>query len=1223
MGLTIEQAFELPQAAQITAMEFVVRLEDQRDEARDERLVRDYVLTPKVREALPVIFNKMLHFSERGEDQGRFIHGSFGSGKSHFLSLLGLLFEGHEGAWARALSEGGLEEKHKRWAQGSAPLVVRLHMLTEDRSGWGLDRIVYECVNRTLERKGHAPFRFLDLDGVLSEIRNTANLVGPSFWAKMEEKGILGSQEEFEELASGTEREREGVVRAYLELVRRDATSAGVNPNWAEGLRRLAKHVKEQGYGALVLLVDELLLWLKTKTPPEFRGAINQLNLMVDRSTGKLDIPLFPIIARQRNLEEFFPNMQGETEKEMHEYLSHHSKRFEQTTLEDVELRYVVKGRLLRPRAEAKKELLDKINAICTNKEYQALIQEVLQGSKIDYVQDVYPFHPALIEALIDISSLMQRERTALRLLTEMLVVHHPTLEVGKFLPVGRAFEAIIPAGGVEADKRQADIKAIHNLYYNRLRLGIKNLEESAEKEGKPWSQARRDALDQVVKTVLLMELSPRLKNNQSATVERLVRLNDKEVAGTMDRARFAQVREDLVALSRLVTEIQVAGSSGAAVVSVTLKGVNTGEWMELARGKAGESKPARFKVFKALLLGALGLSDNETLVVKWRETPRRGHVQVCNVRELRVSSFNVEPGEEFRLFIDYPWDDPAYGVEQDIQHANEARRNLGKRPTICWLPRHFNASEMGYLVDLVAIDYLLGSEGQGEIQSRLTQTEQSQMRDWLATQRKTIEEIVRPSLLKVYGHEGQVVVFNDSYKKPMPTGDLKEFPTQLVRQLFDVVYPKHPTFKSEPQEASLRALADFFVRAKANANRAEFDVGTELKALQMLGEPLQLLEVGQSAAAIRQDGEYLQAIQRETSAQELVWDQTDARLAKDYGFQPLVRNFFLYLLVKAFEFRALEQGTGAPQEIKVQTKLWERVQLNRAPVLDHHEWTRARSLAEQLLGEVEKATRPSVSDQDRFLDSLRKRAGELTQQLNALSSALLHHKAGGGERHAEIQEAVKRLSPLLSPLLERDRDTSKPLRAWLEMWPKEIQDGTEHVVKQARVQHEALLKLDKTSHDVLSSLANNANHHEHSRALGLLAEFRDHLRTAESKAALSEAWVLGWNNRAKDCITSQPPQTTTTSDVRVQESKPTTQAEGSPPQESAAPEPTTPKAPQTLSDLFPKQAVLLRDHRLTVGDEQALEGLLRELRECFGRAELEALKGKQISINILFGRLD
>jgi hypothetical protein len=57
---------------------------------------------------------------------------------------------------------------------------------------------------------------------------------------------------------------------------------------------------------------------------------------------------------------------------------------------------------------------------------HQKALPALLAGGDIDYLRDVYPFHPALIEMLVDVTSLMQRERSALRMLYELLVVHYP-----------------------------------------------------------------------------------------------------------------------------------------------------------------------------------------------------------------------------------------------------------------------------------------------------------------------------------------------------------------------------------------------------------------------------------------------------------------------------------------------------------------------------------------------------------------------------------------------------------------------------------------------------------------------------------------------------------------------------------------------------------------------------------------------------------------------------
>src|SRR4029077_17549864 len=86
----------------IRAMGFVVKLREldpNSDEA--EQLARDYVITPAVEKELPRILDDMKQVYDRGEEYGRFIHGSFGSGKSHFMTMLSLLLEGGPTAWKK------------------------------------------------------------------------------------------------------------------------------------------------------------------------------------------------------------------------------------------------------------------------------------------------------------------------------------------------------------------------------------------------------------------------------------------------------------------------------------------------------------------------------------------------------------------------------------------------------------------------------------------------------------------------------------------------------------------------------------------------------------------------------------------------------------------------------------------------------------------------------------------------------------------------------------------------------------------------------------------------------------------------------------------------------------------------------------------------------------------------------------------------------------------
>ena len=63
--------------------------------------------------------------------------------------------------------------------------------------------------------------------------------------------------------------------------------------------------------------------------------------------------------------------------------------------------------------------------------------------------RQVYPFSPALVQTLIAVSSVLQRERTALKVMMQLLVDHRDTLELGEIIPVGDLFDVV--AHGDEA----------------------------------------------------------------------------------------------------------------------------------------------------------------------------------------------------------------------------------------------------------------------------------------------------------------------------------------------------------------------------------------------------------------------------------------------------------------------------------------------------------------------------------------------------------------------------------------------------------------------------------------------------------------------------------------------------------------------------------------------------------------------------------------------------
>ena len=98
--------------------------------------------------------------------------------------------------------------------------------------------------------------------------------------------------------------------------------------------------------------------------------------------------------------------------------------------------------------------------------------------------RQVYPFSPALVQTLIAVSSVLQRERTALKVMMQLLVDHRETLKLGDVMPVGDLFDVV--AHGDEAFSQDM---AIH--FDNAKRLYHQKLLPVLEKQARHAARRR------------------------------------------------------------------------------------------------------------------------------------------------------------------------------------------------------------------------------------------------------------------------------------------------------------------------------------------------------------------------------------------------------------------------------------------------------------------------------------------------------------------------------------------------------------------------------------------------------------------------------------------------------------------------------------------------------------------------------------------------------------
>ena len=191
------------------------------------------------------------------------------------------------------------------------------------------------------------------------------------------------------------------------------------------GLAIMSHHARRLGYDAVVLFLDELILWLATRA-----GDVNfvsaegaKLSKLVEAQRADRPIPIISFVARQRDLRELVGEHQaGALEVRFLDTLRYWEARFDKVKLEDRNLPLIAQKRLLTPMNEAARQEIDAEFDRVIRQRQQVLDTLLGSDGERDLFRQVYPFSPALVQALIAASSVLQRERTALKLMLTLLV---------------------------------------------------------------------------------------------------------------------------------------------------------------------------------------------------------------------------------------------------------------------------------------------------------------------------------------------------------------------------------------------------------------------------------------------------------------------------------------------------------------------------------------------------------------------------------------------------------------------------------------------------------------------------------------------------------------------------------------------------------------------------------------------------------------------------------
>lgn len=863
---------ELPR--EVHGGDFVVRLTEGVEGDQVDRTISSYVVTDQLATAFDRALGLVRDAIEARSSKAAILHGSFGSGKSHFMAILHLLLQGDPRA--RGITALAPVIARHTWLERTRSLVVPFHMIgaesTEQAVLGGYARYI-------AQHHPEAPTPAVYVaDQLFANARAARQQQGDDTFFATLNRGSAGAASGWGALAaawdadtfeaalqgSADSEDRLRLVQDLLDThftAYRDLAQASGSGfvTLDEGLSAISKHAQQLGYDALVLFLDELVLWLASRMADmEFVGREGpKVAKLVESTTADRPIPIVGFVAQQRDLRELVgEHVPGVEKSAFVDTFRWWGGRFDRIDLEDRNLPAIAQRRVLEPRDAAAKAQIDAAFEATTH--LREDVRAILMGSDADreMFRQTYPFTPALMKALIAASGALQRERTALRVMQQILVERRDTLQLGELVAVGDLFDAIASGSDPFTVEMQQHFESARRLYRTKLRPALLSKHGITDDEATDSPPAAFRTDDRLVKTLLLAALVPEAEPFRTITATQLAALNYGAVASFVPGEEATAVLTSLQKLALQVSELSI-GEGANPSISLKLAGVDT-EQIVVKAAQVADTAGARRRLVSQMVLDALGVANQgqfPTIRVDWRGTARDVDMLVGNVRDPNdiADSQLVRPGNDrWLLAVDYPFDEPGWTPADDRARLERLREAGATSRTVCWLPAFFTEAAQADLGRLVVLNHVLEKDRFGEYSSHLSPRDVGEARTLLENQRSTLTRRIQNAVEQAYG----IIAASDAVEGPVSTDDLlfslepahtpdrpvavslDDAARKLAAQMLDQQFPDHPRYSRPVTPKDLRLTLANVRAAIAHGGRADV-APPERDAVRVVAKPL------------------------------------------------------------------------------------------------------------------------------------------------------------------------------------------------------------------------------------------------------------------------------------------------------------------------------------------------------------------------------------------------
>ncbi|MCY0943638.1 BREX-2 system ATPase PglY [Streptomyces antarcticus] len=1071
----LRELIRIPES--VSTSDFVLKLNEAVTPEGAEAALKDYVVTDRLLgnfdEALDLIKSAL----DSRSSKAAYLHGSFGSGKSHFMAVLYALLSRNQAARARRdldpvrarhswldaddrkfllvpyhmLGSKSLEQRvlgkyvehvRKLHPGCSLPQVYRTDGLFEDfaeqRRRNGDDRVIAQLADAGAGQEDEWGDSFAWTTELLDQAVNAPeehentkdlDLENPSTPRELRARLVQDlTQTLFPSFSRSASEDADGFVSLDT------------------GLGIIAAHAKSLGYDGLVLFMDELILWLASRIHDQrfVSRESDKITNFVEGGDERRAIPVVSFIARQRDLRELVgEEMSGAAEAAVQDSLKLSGGRFDKVVLEDRNLPQIAQARLLKP---ATSEAEAKVNAAFAEAKklgpdvWDTLLghDKSTTGADEDAFRRTYPFPPAFMDTLVHISAALQRSRTGLKLMSQLLVDHRDDWRLGQLVPLGDLYPAIA-GGGDKAFSGDTNVhfEAADKLYRDKLRPYLLKTNQVTEDQaeayrrrpdtlGDPQLAARcRDFTgdSRLLQTVLLCALAPSVPALSDLTLARLHALNHGSITTRIAGTEVGRLEQKAKEWAATFPEIKVTGTGPGAVISLELTGVDLDA--VLANAQVHNNEGNRRAKMRGLLKDALGISDGpggfdayDVLDLVWKGTERQVEVVFGNVAEVdSLPEATLRPSQDdaWRLVVDFPYDEGEFGPMDDLQRLRALREKPGgDSRTLAWLPTHLTDASRGDFERLVVIDKALADEARfdSDFARSLNADDKARAKSMLQSQLAILTERVTQALRQAYGltqkQEGVVDLSFDTHLvaqqdvpelRPPLGAQLDAAARDLAGKLLTHQYPAHPDLDPDGtgkpiKPAEIRTVFEY-VRKAAEDRDGQVEVDSkDRKTMARIAGSLGL-------------GAMREAYYRQSTA----WpDHFNSQARRDNTAEPT--------LVKLSDWSDLPEPRGLPEPLRrllaaayaeTTDRVWVRGGVPVEPAPAPHELKRDYALREQQLpgendwAEARKRFETVLGDRapqlrrgrivNQFAGQIKQAASALAQDAGRLVSELEKHR--------------------------------------------------------------------------------------------------------------------------------------------------------------------------------------------------------------------------------------